>query len=216
MTRTNKIVDFTSGNLTLEGMLTLPTGTASAPGALICHPHPQYGGDMDNNVVSAAADALEHLDLAVLRFNFRGVNGSEGSFDNGNGEINDVLSALSFLSSHDAVNSDQIFLAGYSFGAFVGLQAAMQSDMVRAVAAISMPLDIYDFGFLSRIAVPILVTCGDRDSFCSLSNLERSYADITAPKEKTVFPGADHFYWGHEPALSRTIQVFAQKHLVHA
>ena len=212
MTRMNKIIHFTSENLTLEGMLSLPKQSTSGPGALICHPHPQYGGDMDNNVVLAVANALEQLDMTVLRFNFRGVNGSEGTFDNGSGEVNDVLAALLFLTTQAAVDGNRILLVGYSFGAFVGLQAALRSDKVKVLAAISTPVDMYDFEFLSYSTLPILVVCGDRDSYCSLDKLERVYRGITAAKEKVIVPGADHFYWGKEDAPAEAILRFTRKY----
>lgn len=212
MTRINRTIHFTSDNLILEGMLSFPAEVTSVPAALICHPHPQYGGDMDNNVVRTVGDALEQLDMAVLRFNFRGVNGSEGTFDNGNGEINDVIAARSFLAEQQAVDGSRLLLVGYSFGAFVGLQAALRSNRVKAAAAISPPVDMYDFGFLSHIEVPVLFLCGDRDSFCSPTKREQIYGSITAAKEKVVLPGVDHFYWGKEAALAEAVQRFARQY----
>ena len=213
MGRTDKTIHFTSNTLTLEGMLSLPRKATMVPGAVICHPHPQYGGDMDNNVVQAVADALGNLDMAVLRFNFRGVNGSEGRFDNGNGEINDVLAAFSFLTAQEIVDSNRLFLVGYSFGAFVGLQAALQISNITALAAISPPVSVYDFGFLSAVTMPILIVSGDRDSFCSLSKLEESYRAIAGVKEKRIVPASDHFYWGKEAPAAEAVQHFFRNHI---
>jgi alpha/beta superfamily hydrolase len=210
--RETQIVHVPSNDLNLEGILTFPAQARTIPGLLVCHPHPQYGGDMNNNVVVGVSRAIEELDTAVLRFNFRGVNGSQGSYDGGDGEISDVRAALSFLAEQTMVDNERLYLVGYSFGAFVGLQAAQQAKNLKAVVAVSPPVDMYDFNFLSGTSVPLLIVCGDRDSFCSLEALEDRYESVAGPKEKITLQGADHFYWGKEAAVGVAIKQFLRKH----
>ncbi len=214
MKRKDHLIQFTSDTLTLEGVLSHPAEAASIPGAVICHPHPNYGGDMDNSVVIAVSGALDRLDMAVLRFNFRGVNGSQGIYDGGEGEVNDAIAALSFLASQAVVDRDRLFLVGYSFGALVGLRAALRGVNLKAVAAISPPVAMFNFGFLSKLKVPFLVVSGDSDPFCGLAELENVYNAISAPKEKIVFPSVDHFYWGTETAAGEAVMHFFHRYTV--
>src|SRR5438093_13365536 len=113
---------FASGVLTLEGALNLPERTP-APGIVVCHPHPMYGGDMHNNVVDAVCQTAAADGIVALRFNFRGAGGSEGSYDYGVGEQDDVGAALAYLRELPEVDGARVALAGYSFGAAIALQA---------------------------------------------------------------------------------------------
>src|SRR5438093_13728759 len=113
---------FASGVLTLEGALNLPERTP-APGIVVCHPHPMYGGDMHNNVVDAVCQTAAANGIVALRFNFRGAGGSEGIYDNGVGEQDDVGAALAYLRELPEVDGARVALAGYSFGAAIALQA---------------------------------------------------------------------------------------------
>src|SRR5271155_4919422 len=108
-------VSFRSGNLTLEGLLANPGANARA--AVVCHPHPLYGGSMYNNVVDAVLEALWALNFATLRFNFRGVGGSEGEHAGGQGEVSDAIAAMNLILSREGVARDGAVMAGYSFGA---------------------------------------------------------------------------------------------------
>ncbi len=203
-----KFVQFASDRLTLEGMLSAPASTRPTRGVLLCHPHPQYGGDMDNNVVRAVAAALESSEFTTLRFNFRGVHGSDGVYDEGRGELVDVLSAISFLGRQPGVDPSGILLVGYSFGSFVGMLASLQTTSVLAAALISPPLSRYDFSFIADVTVPLLIICGDRDQFCSLEDLETMYAKLKAPAQKLVLKRVDHFYWGRESLASEAVRSF--------
>src|SRR5581483_12420564 len=111
---------FPVGGITLEGLLSIPA-TSPQMGVVVCHPHPLYGGEMHNNVVSALIDAFQHAGFATLRFNFRGVGRSGGSHGQGVTEVEDVKAAVSYLLSRQPVQT--VVVAGYSFGSMVGLQA---------------------------------------------------------------------------------------------
>ena len=183
----------------------LPAATP-APGVVVCHPHPQYGGDMDNNVVVAVCEALASRGFAALRFNFRGAGASEGEFDRGKGEREDALAALAQLASLPDVDAKRIGLAGYSFGAMVAAEAA--SGDLRALALVSPPVASADL----RIAwgCPALLLGGGEDA---LVPGERLAIIAEAPGvEMYVFEGADHSWWGFENELGEAVGEFFARH----
>ena len=196
---------FPSGDLTLVGVLHLPERTP-APGAVVCHPHPQYGGDMENNVVVAACRALAGRGFAALRFNFRGGGASEGAFDNGKGERDDVAAALAYLASLPEVDPKRIGLIGYSFGAMMAAEAA--SGDLRALALISPPLAYSDL----RVAwgCPALVLGGEEDTLAPADRL-RVVAEQPGV-ELTLVSGADHSWWGFEDELAGALGAFFERH----
>lgn len=198
-------VTFRSGALDLEGELVLPPGSRRV--AVVCHPHPQYGGDMDNSVVCAVAGALQGAGYATLRFNFRGVGGSGGVYGGGVGEIEDARSAVRYLCERSGTAG--ITLAGYSFGALVGLKAGMSMEEVDRLIAVAPPLAFGVIGFLSQCMKEKLIIAGDRDQFCSLSKLEQALATIADPKRLHLVRGADHFFSGHEESVAEAVRKFA-------
>ena len=201
----SRSLTFPSGALVLEGALHLPAATP-APGVAVCHPHPQYGGDMDNNVVVAVCDALAARGFAALRFNFRGAGASEGAFDGGKGERDDALAALAHLASLAEVDAKRIGLAGYSFGAMVAAEAA--SGDLRALALVSPPVASADL----RIAwgCPALLLGGGEDA---LVPADRLAIIAGAPGvEVRVFDGADHSWWGFEEELGDAVGEFFARH----
>jgi alpha/beta superfamily hydrolase len=205
-------VVFKSGALVLEGRLLLPP-RAGVAGVVICHPHPLYGGSMDNNVVHAVSEALAKEGMAAFCFNFRGVGRSEGIHDGGLGEIDDTLAAISFLAGRREIHAGRIGLAGYSFGGTVALNTARQEGRVKAVAAISPP-EVPDMGGYGR---PRLILCGSEDSLIPASFILQQKEQITGPDGAgavEVIPGADHFWQGHEEILAGRIASFFQQHLM--
>ncbi len=203
---------FACGDLTLEGALHLlvrqagmPAATP-APGVVVCHPHPQYGGDMENNVVLAACQALAERGCAALRFNCRGVGASEGAFDPGAGAQDDARAALAHLSSLPEVDSNRLGLIGYSFGAMLAAEVA--SGALRALALVSPPISVADL----RVAwgCPALVLAGDRDDFATADRL-RVVADAPGV-ELHLVAGADHFWAGYEGDLSKMLVEFFDRH----
>ena len=194
----------TPDGLTLEGVLHLPPSTP-APGAVVCHPHPLYGGDLHNNVVVALCQALAARGVAALRFNFRGVGGSQGAFDNGIGERTDAASALDHLRTLPEVDAERLALAGYSFGAVIALLAA--SPQLRALVAISAPTT-EDWSSSASVSCPILLMAGDSDEYGEPEPLRQLAGALGAQAEVAIVPGADHFWWGHEAALAALVGDF--------
>jgi uncharacterized protein len=205
-----------SNGLQLVGMVYLPEGQGPFPAVVVCHPHPQYGGSMDNNVVDSLCDALGAGLCVSLKFNFRGVGGSEGTFENGIGEQDDVRAAISFLGSQKGVDPDRIGLAGYSAGAAWGLSSAYNDKRVKALAAVSPPLPMFDFKFLRDCLMPIFLISGGEDSLIPEDDFSAFCRDLPGPKEYLVVPGADHIWWGYEKTLAGKVADFFQRSLGHS
>lgn len=201
-------ISFPSGDLTLVGVLHRPQGSA-LPGVAVCHPHPLYGGDMENNVVVALCRALAEGGTAALRFNFRGVGGSGGSYGAGVGEREDARAALEFLAGRPEVDSGRLGLAGYSFGAVVALGAA--GERLRALAAVSPPAG---GPASSQVRVPTLLISGDRDDIAPGRRLPEMAESLGQPCEVRSVAGADHFWWGHEEALATAVLEFFRARLL--
>jgi uncharacterized protein len=177
----------------------------SGPGVVIAHPHPLYGGSLDNNVVWAAARAFGARGWATLRFNFRGVGESQGTYGEGLAEVADVVAALEFLRTRAP---GPYYVAGYSFGAYVAGQALLQGLDAAGALLISPPIAFMDLAFLPQVPRLTLVTAGDRDELCPLAELRRLLAAAPAPVELAVIPGADHFYGGREEELFKILRDF--------
>lgn len=198
----------TTEGLRLEGIISFPPGSDHCPGVIICHPHPQYGGDLNNNVVTAVAKSVAENGFVALRFNFRGVGRSEGNYDNGVGEIEDVQGAIDFLAGTDIVEVEKIYLVGYSFGAWVGLRAALKEEKVKAIVGITPPTSIFDFGFLLNSSLPKLIIFGDSDPFCPHETTASLFSSLSEPKQMKVIPGADHFLLGREKEVAELVSGF--------
>ena len=199
--------DGDGGSLRLEGTLHVPDGGSSADekaaGVVVCHPHPRYGGDMDSAVVVGVADRLEAAGFAVLRFNFRGVGLSEGSFDWGGGETDDAEAAMEFLALRDEVDASRVGVAGYSFGAAVAIQAAMGFGAPQAVAALACPApQMRAFSGL-EILPPKLFALGDNDHEFPADQFRFLCRRFSEPREYAVLAGADHFFRGFEDEVGR-------------
>ena len=191
----------------LEALLN--QGTERAPyAALVCHPHPLYGGTLHNKVVFHTMKALQHFGLPVLRFNFRGTGLSQGQHAHGVGEVEDVEVALDWLVSQFHL---PLIFAGFSFGAAVGLAAACPDARVEAVIALGIPVvpadgDSYDLGFLRSCAKPKLFVSGSRDQFGPIAKLDELVRSVPEPKRLVLIEGADHFFAGRLRELRHSLE----------
>jgi alpha/beta superfamily hydrolase len=190
----------------------LNTGIDDAPyTALVCHPHPPSGGTLHNKVVYNAMKVFSSFGLPVLRFNFRGVGLSEGSYDNGHGEQNDVRAALEWLELN---YRKPILFAGFSFGANIGLRACTGDVRVAGMIGLGLPVHAegrdYTYGFLPKCIGPKLFVCGDHDQFAPRDATERVLLTAPEPKKMVWIEGADHFFQGipesPKPKLDRMQQ----------
>jgi uncharacterized protein len=196
-------VSFRSGDLTLEGLLANPGG--GAPAAVVCHPHPMYGGSMHNNVVEAILAAMWQAGYATLRFHFRGVGASEGEHDGGPGEVDDALAATSFLMAQPGVRKEGVAMTGYSFGAMVALSAGYERAEIARIVAVALPLAMADARIPDGASKPVLLVSGDRDSYSPVAGLQELASRIGGTVRLEIIPGADHFFGGREAELSRAI-----------
>jgi alpha/beta superfamily hydrolase len=201
-------VSFPSGELFLEGVLAIPEGAGPFPAVIVCHPHPLYGGSMDNNVVYSLSEALTRASLASFKFNFRGVGVSQGEFGQGIGEQEDVEAAISFINTVKKVDSKRIGLAGYSAGAGFALPVGLNDVRIKALAAVSPPLPMFDFDFLKDCPKPKLFISGSRDNFTPADQFLEFCQNLTEPKECESIEGADHFWWGYESSLAAKVTAF--------
>jgi uncharacterized protein len=181
----------------LEALLNAGTTDASYA-AVVCHPHPLYGGTLHNKVVFHAMKALNRFGFPVLRFNFRGTGLSQGEHGHGNGELDDVRTAMDWLDHEFRL---PLIFAGFSFGAAVGLRAACPDVRVRAAIGLGLPVApiddrTYDLSFLASCAKPKLFVSGDRDQFGTLAQLEALVRSAAAPKKLILIAGGDHFFEG--------------------
>jgi len=181
---------------------------AATHAALICHPHPVYGGTLHNKVVFHAMKALNSLGMPALRFNFRGAGLSHGDHDKGVGELEDVRAALDWLDQQ--FHLPMIF-AGFSFGAAVGLRVACPDPRVSALVSLGTPISpvddrSYDYGFLQTCTKPKLFVSGSRDQFASKARLETLVASLPEPKKLIIIEAADHFFEGRLREMREAVE----------
>ena len=211
-------ITITSGDLRLEGFLHMPpssdgalsgnAGGRGAPGVVVCHPHPRQGGSMHSSVVIGVTDALVAAGFAVMRFNFRGVGGSEGAFSWGSGETDDADAALDALSLTEGVDGSRVGIAGYSFGAAVALQCAKDSPLPQAVAAIACPSRYLQSFSGQELLQPKLFVQGDDDHNFPAGQFRFLTRRYTDPKQTELVRGADHFFRGQEREVGRIAAEF--------
>lgn len=177
---------------------------------IICHPHPLYGGNMDNTMVMTAWEAFTEANLISLRFNFRGTGRSQGRHGGGETEQEDVRAAIDYLAAQNDCHESGIILAGYSFGAMVGLRVGVKDPRVSALIAIAPPLIMDDFSFLEDCPKPRLIIAGDNDNVCPKALVDNLYQCLKEPKRFSSLPGADHSLFGAEQEIKRTIIDFIE------
>ena len=201
-------VTFPVGEITLEGLFWAPPQTP-AVGVVLCHPHPLYGGEMHNNIVSALAHTLQQAGMATLRFNFRGVGRSGGEHGGGEAEVEDVKAAVTYLLSRQTVPT--VVVAGYSFGSMVGLRAGAADPRVHKLIGVALPVGVGDPSFLLGVTKPTVLISGDRDNYSPIPSLQSLFAKLPEPKALVTVAGADHFFWGQEEEVAKAAVEFLRK-----
>lgn len=174
--------------------------------ALVCHPHPLFGGTMHNKVVYQTAKALHKRGLPVMRFNFRGAGTSEGAHDRGLGEREDVRVALDYLAAE--FPATPILLAGFSFGSVVGLRVGCADERVVELIGLGLPVDNSNLSYLQGCTKRKLVLQGGYDQYGSHANIEALFETLPEPKRLVIVNGADHFFTGQLDKVATEIDVW--------
>lgn len=170
---------------------------SNAPTAIVLHPHPEHGGTMNNKVTYALYRCFVSRGFNTLRFNFRGVGKSEGKFSQGEGELSDAASVLDWMQSYNP-NARSCWVAGFSFGAWVGMQLLMRRPELDGFIAVSPPANMYDFSFLAPCPVSGLIIQGDKDTIVSKESVHELARKLSMQKnivvEERIIQDADHFF----------------------
>jgi len=176
----------------LEGLLQERDAHDHEVTAVVCHPHPLYGGTLHNKVAHRVASALFGMGVAVLRFNFRGVGASEGAFDQGRGELEDAQAALAFM--RERYPNARRWIAGFSFGSWVASRLAAGEADAEQLILIAPPVHTQTFAEMRTCVVPKLVIQGTADDICRPENLARVFPGWADPKRLIEVPQASHFF----------------------
>ena len=187
----------------LETLLEEPEDGTPLEAALVCHPHPQHGGTMHNKVVYRIARGLRSTGAVVLRFNYRGVNLSEGEYAHGEGELEDARVALAYLRGR--YPNLPFTLAGFSFGSRIALRLGCEGAGARRVIAVGFPTTYKDRSFLENCTVPRTFIQSTRDQFGPISDLEPLVTGLPEPKKLVLVEAGDHFFDGALDVLEREV-----------
>ncbi len=208
-------VIFTGEDGRLEGRFT-PGKTRNAPIAIILHPHPQFGGTMNNPVVYHLYYTFVKRGFAALRFNFRGVGRSQGSFDHGQGELSDAAAALDWAQANNP-DARACWIAGISFGAWIGMQLLMRRPEVEGFISIAAPASLYDFSFLAPCPSSGLFVHGDKDAVVPVASVGQLVEKLKTQKgiviDQQIVKGANHFFDGKNDELLQTVEDYLDKRL---
>ncbi len=193
-----------------------PQKERDAPIAIVLHPHPAYGGTMNNKVVYNLHYAFYNLGFTVMRFNFRGVGRSQGEYDMGIGELSDAASALDYLQSMNQ-NAKHCWVAGFSFGAWIGMQLLMRRPEITGFISVAPPANLYDFSFLAPCPSSGLIIHGDKDAVVPHKDVTGLVDKLKTQKgiiiEQKVVQGANHFFDGKIESLMTSVTGYLDKRL---
>jgi uncharacterized protein len=188
----------------------------TAPLAVILHPHPLHGGTMNNKIVYDLFHVFARRGFSVLRFNFRGVGRSQGSFDHGQGELRDAAAALDWMQSYSP-NSSSCWVAGISFGAWIGMQLLMRRPEVHGFISVSLPANMYDFSFLAPCPSSGLMVHGGNDTVVPAESVSKLVQKLSQQRgikiDLDVIPDADHFFSGHLKQLVGAVDRYVDRAL---
>ncbi len=208
-------VIFTGPEGRLEGRYQHGKG-ANPPIALILHPNPQYGGTMNNKVVYNLFHAFARQDFSVLRFNFRGVGRSQGTFDNGQGELSDAAAAMDWMQTYNP-NASACWIAGFSFGAWIAMQLLMRRPEISGFISVAPPANVYDFSFLAPCPASGLILQGTADELVPEPEVAKLVTRLSKQRDiqieyKTI-PGASHFFTDELDHLSDLVERYILRSL---
>ena len=199
-----------SKDVSLEGVLGVPEALPPPyPALVVCHPHPMLGGNMEHAVVSAICRAADREGVASLRFNFRGVGGSEGTFANGEEEEQDLKAALDLLKRWPGIDPKRLTVVGYSFGATVILKGLRHYKSARSLVLIAPPITTVRSSRIRKDRRPKLFIAGQNDRIASPVELQRALDETRPPVRFVEIPDADHSLRSHDSAVAEEVAAFA-------
>jgi uncharacterized protein len=182
--------------------------TKNPPIALFLHPHPQHGGTMNNKIVYTLFHAYARRGFSCLRFNFRGVGRSQGTFSRGEGELSDAAAALDWLQGNNA-DAAQCWVGGFSFGAWIGMQLLMRRPEITGFISVAPPANMYDFSFLAPCPSSGLILHGDKDELVPTESVDKLIEKLRTQRGITIdhrtLPGANHFFHGQIESVEREV-----------
>jgi alpha/beta superfamily hydrolase len=187
----------------LEALLDVPDGEPRAV-AIAGHPHPLHGGTMHTKALYQAAKALQRIGVAVLRFNFRGVGRSGGTFDAGPGERDDFRAAIAFM--HERYPDLPIWAAGMSFGSWIAMTTGAEDSRVSLLLGIAPPIDRYEFDVLKTCTLPKFIIHGESDELISIKEIRKFYAQLPEPKELVTIEDANHLFEGKTSMVGDAVE----------
>jgi len=183
----------------------------NAPLALMLHPHPQHGGTMNNKVIYTLYHLFARRGFSTMRFNFRGVGRSQGTFDRGEGELSDAAAALDWMMEHNP-DAPYVWLGGFSFGSWIGMQLLMRRPEIAGFVMIAPPANMYDFSFLAPCPSSGLFVAGEQDDIVPSQSVEQLAKRLQHQRDIEVqydeIKGADHFFKGHREAMANSIDTY--------
>ena len=195
----------------LEAILELPAEQTPIGGVVVCHPHPQHGGTMHNKVAHTLARAFVRLGFSALRFNFRGTEDSEGSYDEGNGELDDALAAIAWMRARDPRAA--LWVAGFSFGAAIAVKAAVATQ-VDGLISVAPAISRFASGLDTQPACPWLIVQGDQDELVDVDETVEWVDGLEPGPELLVIPEGEHFFHGRLLELREAVAIFVDKSML--
>ena len=201
-------VSIPCGDITLEGEWLFPDGEGLFPAVVVAHPFPPMGGTMQNGVVTAIWQMLASREIAALRFNFRGVGQSQGSFNEGVGERDDVRAVLEVALTTEGIDVNRIGLAGYSFGAMMSVPVAFRDERIQCLALVSAPLSEDNWNKLDEYRKPHLVVVGENDDMVPMALFRRQMEKESDFANYHIITGGDHGLFGYEEKVGEVVVDF--------
>jgi alpha/beta superfamily hydrolase len=187
----------------------------AAPLAVVLHPHPQHGGTMNNKIVYVLYQCFVRHGFSTLRFNFRGVGRSQGSFDRGEGELSDAASALDWLQTYNP-NAPTCWIAGFSFGAWIGMQLLMRRPEIESFIAVAPPANVYDFTFLAPCPSSGLILQGDQDTVVPAESVQKLVNKLSHQRDIKIdfrkIAGADHYFADRLDTIAGLADTYIREH----
>ena len=200
---TKELTTLSTGTAELESLLETPNQVKRPPCVILCHPHPQYGGNMFDGLINQISSYLLSNEIATLRFNQRGVGMSSGESGDGTNEMIDTEAVVNLISSNPKIDGSRLGIIGYSFGAWMALESSLRTNLIKSLVSIACPQNKFAQYGTVQITQPKLLILGDRDHDFTLGQFKFLANRMSEPKRTEVVTGADHFFREHRDLVGK-------------